>query len=238
MPAPVLTLLHGFTQHGSSWSELAGLLPGVRIIAPDLGGTTMEECERGLLELWDREGVARSHLAGYSMGGRLALFVATRHPDRLLSLTVISAHAGLEGETRALRRKRDEALAAEIESRGIEWFAGHWSGLPLFAGLARRGAAFQARVLEQRLRNRPEHLAACLRGMGPGSAPSVWGDLGAITVPALFIAGAEDGDYPELAEGMAAAVPDGRAAIVAGAGHSVHLEDPEAVAGLLRAQLA
>ena len=238
MQAPVLTLLHGFTQHGSSWSELASLLPAVRIIAPDLGGTTMEDCERDLLEFWDREGVPRSHLAGYSMGGRLALFVATRQPGRLLSLTVISAHAGLEGEDRERRRERDEALAAEIESRGIEWFANHWSGLPLFAGLGRRGPGFQARVLEQRLQNSPEHLAAVLRGMGPGSAPSVWGELGSITIPALFIAGSEDGDYPELAERMAAAVPEGRAAIVPGAGHSVHLEDPKAAAGLLSTQLA
>lgn len=238
MGETVLTLLHGFTQKGDSWSELAALLPEARILAPDIVATSMEGCERDLLELWEREGVGRTHLAGYSMGGRLALYVATRHPERLLSLTVISAHAGLDGAAREERRQRDETLAQEIEARGIEWFAAYWSALPLFAGLARRGARFQAQVESARLDNDPGRLAASLRGMGPGSAPSVWAALGAIEVPALFIAGSEDGDYPEQARRLAAAVPRGRAEILAGAGHSVHLEDPAAVAELLRSQLA
>lgn len=238
MGEPVLTLLHGFTQRGDSWSELAGFLPGVRILAPDITATSMEASERELLELWEAEGVGPTHLAGYSMGGRLALHVATRHPGRLLSLAVISAHAGLEGAAREERRLRDGKLADEIEARGIEWFAAHWSALPLFAGLARRGPGFRAQVESARLRNDPALLAASLRGMGPGSAPAVWGDLGRIEVPALFIAGSDDGDYPEHARRMAAAVPRGRAEIVAGAGHSVHLEDPAAVAELLRSQLA
>jgi pimeloyl-ACP methyl ester carboxylesterase len=65
-----------------------------------------------------------------------------------------------------------------------------------------------------------------------------WDRLAAITAPALFIAGAEDGRYPELARRLAAGVPHGRAEIVAGAGHAVHLENPDEVARLLKAHLS
>ena len=57
-------------------------------------------------------------------------------------------------------------------------------------------------------------------------------------MPGLFIDGAEDGRYPDLARRLAAAVPHGRAEIVPGAGHAVHLERPDEVARLLRAHLS
>ena len=245
----VVTLLHGFTQRGASWRELAGRLQLPAILTPDLRGHganpippsephTMEACTADLIRLWDEAGVERTHLVGYSMGGRLALHVATRHPHRLASLTTIGSHAGLEGTARVGRRLIDEELATRIETEGMDWFAGHWSSLPLFAGLARRGPEFVARVEADRRRNRPEGLAASLRGMGPGAAPPVWEDLGVIACPSLFIAGELDSGYPEHARRMAAAVPAGRALIVAGAGHSTHLEDPEAVAAAIAPHLS
>src|SRR3981081_1793928 len=89
-------------------------------IVPDLRGhgktrtqpgavCTMETCTRDLEMLWDHLGMTRPHLAGYSMGGRLALHVAARRPQRILSLLTIGAHAGLEEEARAGRRLRHGA---------------------------------------------------------------------------------------------------------------------------------
>ena len=244
-----LTLLHGFTQSGRSWDELASLLPGYEILAPDLRGHgsnpapaaaphTMEGCEADLLQLWAERGVERTHLAGYSMGGRLALFLAVRHPERLLSLTTISAHAGIEGAAREERRRRDEELAARIEREGIEWFASHWSALPLFAGLARRGPEYVESVRRARLRNRADGLAASLRGMGQGVAPALWDRLGGLSVPSLFLAGARDPGYAEAVARMAALVPGARAEVLAEAGHSLHLEEPETAAALLSSHLS
>lgn len=242
------TLLHGFTQRGSNWTELAFLLPGMVIVTPDLRGHganpagpgephTMDSCTNDVIRLWDEAGIERSHLIGYSMGGRLALHLATRHPNRLLSLATIGSHAGLEGSVAAERRLRDEELADAIEARGIEWFVAHWSELPLFTGLSRRGPDFIARVRDGRLRNRPEGLAASLRGMGPGAAPPLWDDLDLISCPALFIAGELDSGYPDRAARMAAGVRHGRAVTIEGAGHAAHLEDPQAVAAALRPHL-
>src|SRR6267143_2979723 len=116
---PAATLLHGFTQSGRSWREVIATTPaGWRWIVPDLRGhgatrlqpgapCTMDACTADLEMLWDHLGIARTHLVGYSMGGRLALNVAARRPERLISLLTIGAHAGLEGEGRASRRQGD-----------------------------------------------------------------------------------------------------------------------------------
>src|SRR5579871_2720089 len=94
-----VTFLHGFTQSSRSWRELEGLLPaGWRWLAPDIRGHgqtrlrpgaphTMDACLSDLEAIWAAEGVERTHLVGYSMGGRLALHVAAHRPERLLSLT-------------------------------------------------------------------------------------------------------------------------------------------------------
>ena len=230
-------------QDGSSWSELVGLLPARwRWLRPDLPGhgqspapaaPSLIAAASELTADWDRLGVERSHLVGYSLGGRLALRVAADHPQRVLTLATIGAHAGLEAAERAARAAADEALAGRVEREGMDWFAGYWAAQPMFAALAGR-----ADLDAMRRRQDPAGIAAALRGLGPGAVDPFWDRLAAIAVPALFIAGAEDGRYPELARQLAAAVPEGRAEVVAGAGHAVHLERPRAVAGLLAAHLS
>src|SRR3981081_168130 len=109
---PPVTFLHGFTQRGDSWDELIGLLPPRwRWITVDLpghgdspdAGATMPDAGDALLDTWNNLDIGRSHLVGYSLGGRLALWLAAHHPDRLLSLVTIGAHAGFEGEVRRRR---------------------------------------------------------------------------------------------------------------------------------------
>src|SRR5207245_10061090 len=91
----------------------------------------------------------------------------------LLSLLTIGAHAGLEPQAREGRKLGDQALAERIEKDGVEAFVDYWSGLPLFAGLERRGPSFVAQLRAERTKNTVAGLAASLRGMGPGDRKSV-----------------------------------------------------------------
>ena len=247
---PALTLLHGFTQSLDSWRELMDQLPPAwRIVRLDLRGHgrsrtaagaphTLEACAADVEELWRHLGITRSHLAGYSMGGRLALHIAATRPGRLLSLVTIGAHAGLPPAERRRRRVEDIRLAAEIEAEGIEAFVDRWSRRALFAGQSRRGPEFEAALRAQRLANEPEGLAAALRGMGAAEMEPLWRRLHLVGCPALFIAGAEDSAYAKHAQRLAAAVPKGTALLVEGAGHAAHLEQPQAVATALAAHLS
>ena len=108
MPAD-LVLLHGFTQTGASWDGVVRELAGrYRALAPDLGAGPWEA------ELDRLEALAPPAftLAGYSMGGRLALALALRIPERVQRLVLVSASPGLaDAGERAARREADEALA-------------------------------------------------------------------------------------------------------------------------------
>ena len=245
-----VTLLHGFTQSGRSWRELISKLPaGYRWIVPDLRGhgetqiwkgssCSMDACTADLVKLWDALDVERSHLVGYSMGGRLALHVAARRPDRVLSVFTIGAHAGLEQDAREGRRRGDESLAERIEKDGIEAFVNYWGSQPMFAGIERRGPTYAAEVRADRLRNHVAGLACSLRGMGAGAMEPLWDELPHLEVPCTFVAGQLDHGYVASARRLAAAVPNSRVEIVPRAGHSVHQERPEALARILAFHLA
>ena len=236
-----LLLLHGFSGCGEAWGE--GLLRRLslerRVLAVDLPGhggsdaperparCALDEVLLDLTELLDTLGISRAVWVGYSMGGRVALGAAVHHPDRISRLILESASPGLESEPeRAARRESDEALAARIETRGIEEFVEHWTDLPLFATQRALSAEIREAVRTRRLRNRPEALAACLRGLGAGSQPSFWNELGRIGAPTLVLAGSEDSKYRRIGARMSEGIPKANLAVIPGAGHATHLEAP------------
>jgi 2-succinyl-6-hydroxy-2,4-cyclohexadiene-1-carboxylate synthase len=242
-----VTFLHGFTQRGEAWDELIRMLPeGQRWITVDLPGhgrspdseATIQQSAAEVVALWERLGVDRSHLIGYSMGGRLALWLAAHDPARADSLITIGAHAGIEGPAGRIRRDEDLALAAQIEQKGIDWFSGHWASQPLFATQAKHGTAFLLRIDRARRRNRALGLAASLRGMGAGATEPFWPALTRISARSLLIAGAEDDRYVDAARRAEKLIPNASVALVAGAGHAAHLEHPGQVADLISRHLS
>ncbi len=239
MPAD-LVLLHGFTQTGRSWQPVGHALAGrYRALAPDLPGhgafaerrpASFAACDAYLRAV---TGV-RFTLAGYSMGGRIALHAALGLGDRLRRLVLIGASPGLAGpQERAARAAADAALADRIEAIGIDAFVREWGAQPLFAGMPRGIADV---VDADRRRNTAPGLAAALRGLGTGVMPPLWDRLGELAVPVDLVAGERDEKFRAVAERMAAAIPGARLHVVAGAGHAVHLEAPDAVVELLAAR--
>jgi pimeloyl-ACP methyl ester carboxylesterase len=85
------------------------------------------------------------------------------------------------------------------------------------------------RGLEDRRRNTVAGLAASLRHTGTGTQRPLWDDVGALTMPALLVAGERDEKFTALAHRLAAAW-GGQATVqlIAGAGHACHLEQPDA----------
>ena len=243
---PAILFLHGFM--GSSedwWDVVAALDERFYCVAPDLPGHgaslglppeyyTLGGTTRALLVLLDELDVERAALAGYSMGGRLALYLALRHPDRCAGLFLESTSPGIDDAAeRRMRREADDWRASALESGSFEDFLAAWYKQPLFASLSRHKGLVEE-IIEVRRRNDPGELARSLRGMGAGSQPSLWGDLAGLRAPALAVAGELDEKYAGLASRMAALNPMMRTAIVPGAGHNVRLEAPEAHLALLQ----
>jgi 2-succinyl-6-hydroxy-2,4-cyclohexadiene-1-carboxylate synthase len=252
---PPLLLLHGFTASTATWDPLRSLLaPRFRLLALDLIGHgrsdapadvtryTLEQCSQDVVAALDAlgrdDGVresadpVRAVVLGYSMGGRLALRLAVDTPERVAALILVGVSPGLAGVAeREERRRADEALAEMIEREGIAAFVDHWEHLPLFASQAALPAEVRAAQRYRRLRNTAMGLANSLRGMGTGSQEPLWDRLPALYIPTLLVAGELDAKYRDVAVRMARVMPAAHVAIVPNAGHAVHLEQPDALAG-------
>jgi 2-succinyl-6-hydroxy-2,4-cyclohexadiene-1-carboxylate synthase len=234
-PPEAVLLLHGFTQTGRSWEGVIGSLARerYRALAPDLRGhgdaggrrpATIAACIEDLLALAPE----RFTLAGYSMGGRVALSLALAAPERVHRLVLVSATAGIvDAGERAKRRERDEALARELERDGLAAFVRSWGTQPLFAD---QPEAIRKLADADRLRNDAAGLAASLCGMGTGAMEPLWRRLGELAMPVVVMAGERDTRYVGIAERLAAAITDARLVVVPGAGHALTLEAPVAVA--------
>ena len=163
------------------------------------------------------------------MGARLALGCAVRHPGSVASLVLLGGRAGIADPIeRAARRSEDDALAARIETVGVEAFVDEWLAQPMFASLRRRGARFLAEQRRQRLSNSARGLADSLRGLGPGAQPPLFDALPRVDVPVLLVAGALDRKFVALAHDLAGRLPQAEICEIADAGHAAHLEQPEA----------
>jgi 2-succinyl-6-hydroxy-2,4-cyclohexadiene-1-carboxylate synthase len=232
--AETLLLLHGFTHTGASWEPVIQELgERYRAIAPDLRGHGTSGAMRPVSLEAVIDDVIRGMpdsfaLAGYSMGGRIALHLALAHPERVSSLVTVGASPGIASDAdRAARLTADEALARRFETLRIEDLDVAWSQT---AVLADQPAAVRAAVRADRLRSAPGGLAAALRGLGTGALPSLWNRLDGLAMPCRFLAGERDAKFTAIAREMAASAPDATAAVIPDAGHAAHLEAPAAVA--------
>ncbi len=236
-----LMLLHGFTGAAASWSDVQPALAShFELIMPDLLGHgrsdappdparyRMDRCVDDLISILDAMGLKRVHLLGYSMGGRVALAAALDHPHRFASVALESASPGLATETeRGQRVLSDNELAEFIEHKGIEQFVARWERVPLFSSQQRLPSAVRARLGQQRLANNPIGLANSLRGLGTGVQQPLWDRISGLRMRCLIMAGELDLKFVEIAQRMGAAITGSRLALVADAGHTIHLEQPE-----------
>jgi 2-succinyl-6-hydroxy-2,4-cyclohexadiene-1-carboxylate synthase len=236
-----LLMLHGFMGSAQSWHrQWDSITERYKVIAIDLPGHgntenpthaarhTIESVAADIAEILDQLEINRIHFLGYSMGGRIALYFAVHHPERVQSLLLESASPGLDNVAdREARRAADAALAMKIESSGLAAFVDYWENLPLFASQKTLPSDIQASIRGQRLRNDPAGLAASLRELGTGSQPSMWSELQHVKLPTLLIVGRADRKFVEIGQQMAAELPQARLEIVEAAGHTVHLEQPE-----------
>ena len=248
---PVL-VLHGFTGSAQAMAPLIERLavadssrPSLRVIAPDLVGHGDSDSPDGLdryrveamagqvLAVTDALDCDTFHLVGYSMGGRVALTLGCAASQRLRSLTLIGASAGISDPAERSRRaeadrSRAERIAADFPAFVDEWMAG-----PLFTGQAALGEAHLRAARAQRLASNPRGLARSLMAGGTGAMEPLNERLVDCDAPTLLVVGARDSKFCAVADQLAAALPRAALAHIDGAGHAAHVEQPEATAAAI-----
>jgi 3-oxoadipate enol-lactonase len=235
---PHLLLLHGYASNAQAWRAVIDRLDGrFQMVAVDavgfgwsarhptrpLTGDAYAERLKGLL---DRLGWERTHVAGQSWGGGLALRLAAAHPERIDRL----------------------ALVATVDPSRTLWLG--TAGLRLgirFPWLARLAVARAQRAAARATGARPWELArgyveplrlpgtaAFLDRFVAEHATSTHLDLARVVSPTLVIGPLEDRVVlPEITRSVASHIPGARYVPIPGASHSVAAEQPSLVADLI-----
>jgi 2-succinyl-6-hydroxy-2,4-cyclohexadiene-1-carboxylate synthase len=165
-------------------------------------------------------------LIGYSMGGRLALYLTIHFPQYFHKVVLESASAGLRTDAeRSDRLAKDYQLAAKLESGDFRQFLENWYQQPIFASL-RSHSDFQ-QLLAQRLNNSPSQLAKSLRDLSTGMQPSLWKELPKIKNPLLLLTGELDPKFVQINQQMEQLTKYSQLEIVPNCGHNIHFENPK-----------
>jgi pyruvate dehydrogenase E2 component (dihydrolipoyllysine-residue acetyltransferase) len=222
-----VVLLHGFGGDLNNWlfntDKLAERrrvvaldLPGHGESAKDVGVGDLDAFAEVLGGFLDAVGTGRAHLVGHSMGGAVALAYALAHPDRVASLILVAA-AGLGEDINPDYIDGFVAAERRRELKGVLEL--------LFADQSHVSRTLVDDVLRYK---RLDGVDAALRTVAAAMYPSgrqarvLAGELEQLTIPLLVVWGEQDRVLP--AAHADAARARGRVEVLAGAGHSPHME--------------
>ena len=150
-----ILLLHGANGSARELDPLAAPLRAhANVIAHDLPGhggravperLSFEAAAADAIERLDREGVERAVVVGYSLGGYLALYLASKYPQRVLGACAIAAKFTFDAETvkqwsylaqpARLERPGNPRAAEMLVAHGPGWHAVTLANTALFRSL-------------------------------------------------------------------------------------------------------
>jgi 2-succinyl-6-hydroxy-2,4-cyclohexadiene-1-carboxylate synthase len=234
---PTLLFLHGFMGDSYDfdavlpflWDDFCCLildLPGhgqTKVLGEDRS-YGMDKTAIALINLLQHLQLTRVGLIGYSMGGRLALYLALYFPEYFSQVILESASPGLKTAiARQQRINQDSQWIKKLLNEEFSDVLTQWYQQPLFASL-RRQADFPL-LWARRLGNSPQALAQSLQYLGTGQQPCLWQKLAQGSIPLMLLVGGQDRKFVEINREMTGHYPQAQLTIFPDCGHSLHLED-------------
>lgn len=250
---PPLLLVHGGMGTNSQWAPiLAQLAARHRVFAPDRpacglasgfdyhGADVEAHAAQFLAETMDALGLPRATLVGNSMGGRWALALAMRHPERVEKLVLVGAPAGAEGgpvpgPTRAMRFPGIRRIVARFAEKGGAKGTRDFYASSLAAHPERQPDAFWEAMgadAASNVRRWLPFVENVVRFNGHvGGGLNLDGRLGDVEVPTHFVWGEKDAFAgPGRGREVARAMPKATFEEIPDAGHLPWIDAPDAVA--------
>ena len=236
--APHLVFAHALGTNLSIWDGVLAHLSGYRILTYDhrghggsdvpLAPYSMGGLVRDAERLMDHVGMKEAVFIGVSLGGMVAQGLAVKRLD-LVRGVVLSNTAAKIGSA-ALWAER----TAQIRATGLDAYAD--SALQRQLGPRWRDSPHAARLRGLITSTDPEGWAGCAAAIG---GTDFYTTTASLRLPALVIAGANDGTTPpDLVRETAELIPGHQFKLMQGVGHLPMVEQPEAYATLLKTFLA
>ena len=238
---PPLLLLHGFTGNAHAWDTLSiALQPHFHVYALDQrghGDSDPADVYSPVAAFDDLSGVVEQLglpplvLVGLSMGGRNAMYFASKRPDAVEKLVIVDI--GPE-----ISRRASEAPAGPPEPES--WESVEQAAQHLYRGNPYPGIHYYRWVASHSLRQRADGRLVwawhpSIKERRPPPDIDWWSVLRAITAPTLVLRGEESGVLDrDVAEQMATELPKGRFVEIPRAVHTLHEDNPEAVLAALK----
>lgn len=191
------------------------------------------------LRLMDALGLAAAHVAGHSMGGRVAQWMALDRPDRVRTLILAATGPGQWDEGKPVQRGIPLHTARAMIELGYErYMAEHIRDTfftPEFAAAHPERVAWLVRAFWE---HRPS-LDAYLRHIVARQEHQTADRLAGLTTPSLVLIGDRDrhqggtGVHWEQSQALLATLPDATLAVVPDASHGYFWQMPELSAGFV-----
>ncbi|MEI2302252.1 alpha/beta fold hydrolase [Ensifer sp. MJa1] len=233
-----LVCIHGVGSYLEAWSAVVERLKDrFTILTFDLRGHGQSSRLKGRYEiddfvnetlaLADRAGFATFNLAGFSLGGLIAQRLALTHLSRLRRLILLSTVAGRTPGERERVLERLAALRAGTPADHHNASLSRW----LTEGFQESNPELIARLRSRDAENDPDCYASAYRVL---AETDFGGFLDQIRCPTLIATGEDDaGSNPRMARYMHERIPGSELRILPGLRHSILIEAPDVVAGLM-----
>jgi 2-succinyl-6-hydroxy-2,4-cyclohexadiene-1-carboxylate synthase len=231
-----LLFLHGFAGSGQDWDfYLRALSENYACEAPDLPGhgnnsesiLSFEHTVQTLKAKICSEAETAWIIIGYSLGGRLALALASESElsRQICALVLISSSPGLKTEAERIPRQAwEKQWAKRFSEELVENTFQAWYAQPLFGQL--QDLPIYVELQKRRAKNSGKALAQSMLALGSGAQPLLWSNLPQLHLPCLCLCGAEDIRYLGLNCEMARLMPQAEVKVLPGVAHALHLESP------------
>ena len=238
---PPLILLHGWMGCGDDYAEIIEVLRSrFYCIAIDLPGHGKTEVMGGdigygfvntaigIIQLLDSLNIDHCSIAGYSFGGRLALYLALEFPARFDQVILESTSPGLKSEIdRHTRIIQDWQIIDRLETDNFPNFVRYWYRQPIFSEIDRH-PGFNELIQRRTRTNQPDNLIKSLVYAGLGMQPYLGDRLQVHTKPISLIVGALDRKFVEIGGAIDRSCPLMTLTIIPDCSHNVYFQQPQA----------
>jgi 2-succinyl-6-hydroxy-2,4-cyclohexadiene-1-carboxylate synthase len=233
---PTLFLLHGFMGSSADFHPaISTLSQHFHCICIDLPGHGQTPIALGASEAIDdyvstAEQILaiapdNCYLLGYSLGGRLALYLTLHYPDRWRKVILESASFGLPtAQMRQERQRQDSAIARKLRQPDLDLaaFVYNWYQQPVFTGIADHPNFSE--LIVSRSNNNPLALARSLETIGLGQQPYLGKLLATNKIPLLLLVGEQDPKFVEIGHQINQSCPQSELIVVPNCSHNIHFQ--------------